>query len=121
MANGNASGPHPAIIMIALFLWFLLCWVLPVVRLRDEKTTANMKTVWSGWLIIAGMGPIFYGIYTVYNSRGNAASNTTGGNAPPLEPGTFLVKPNGGKPNANATLPSNAVGATLPPPEAALK
>ena len=117
MANGNA-GPNPIVVMFGLFVWFVLCWVLPVIRLRDEKTTANMKTIWSGWLIIAGMGPIFYGIYTTYKAQGNAASSNTGGNNVP-EPGSFVVKTNGG--NANATLPSNAVGATLPPPATALK
>ena len=88
MANGNGNGngnggPSPIVLFIGIFAWFLLGWVLPIVRLRDEKTTANMKTVWSGWLIIAGMGPIVYGAYTTYKKQGNANSNTTGGNKPP--------------------------------------
>lgn len=115
MANGNA-GPNPLLVILALFVWFLACWVWPVIKLRDKETTANMKTVYSGWLIIAGMGPIFYGIYTTYKAQGNAASSNTGGNNVP-EPGSFVVKTNGG----NATLPSNAVGATLPQPASALK
>jgi hypothetical protein len=82
MANGNA-GPNPALIIVALFVWFVACWVFPIVKLRDEKTTANMKTVYSGWLIIAGIIPVFYGIYLAYNARGNAASSNNGGNAPP--------------------------------------
>lgn len=115
MANGNAGGPNPLLVILALFVWFALCWVLPIVRLRDEKTTSNMKTMWSGWLIIAGMGPIFYGMYMAYNARGNAASSSTGGaNAP--EPGSFLVKTNGG--NANVTPPSAAAGAEVVKPVA---
>jgi hypothetical protein len=82
MANGNA-GPNPVLLVVGAFLWFLIAWVLPVTKLRDEKTTANMKTVWSGWLIIAGMGPIFYGLYLAYNARGNAASSNNGGIVPP--------------------------------------
>ena len=58
-----------------------------------------MKTVWSGWLIIAGMGPIAWKAWDTYNTRGNAASNNTGGNAPP-EAGPPAV-----------TTPSNAAGA----------
>ena len=77
MANGN--GPNPLVIIIGLFAWFILGWVIPVIRLRDKETSANMKTVWSGWLIIAGMGPIFYGIYYTYKAQGNAASANTGG------------------------------------------
>ena len=104
MANGSpltdilVSG----LVIFALFVWFLACWVWPVIKLRDKETTETMKTVWSGWLIIAGMGPIFYGIYTTYKAQGNAASNNTGGNAPP---GTFVVEPN---------LPSNVAGSSPP-------
>lgn len=108
MANGNA-GPNPILIIIGLFVWFVACWVWPVIKLRDKETSANMKTVYSGWLIIAGMGPIFYGLYITYKAPGNAASNITGGANANI--------------NANTapTLPSNVVGATLPPPETALK
>jgi len=92
MANGN-SGPNPIVLIIGLFVWFAACWVFPVIKLRDEKTTPNMKTFYSGWLIIAGMGPIFYGIYTTYKAQGNAASSSTGGaNVPEA---SFVVKPNG--------------------------
>lgn len=106
MANGNA-GPNPFMLVIGAFLWFVLCWVFPVIKLRDEKTTANMKTVYSGWLIILGMGPIVYLAYTTYKARGNANGNTGGANVP--EPGSFIVKANGG--NANVTPPSAAAGA----------
>lgn len=101
-ANGKVN---PVLLVVGAFVWFALCWVLPIVRLRDKETTANMKTVWSGWLIIAGMGPIFYGIYTTYKAQGNAASANTGGANANI--------------NANTapTLPSNQAGATLPPPQ----
>lgn len=110
MANGNnAGGPHPALVILVAFAWFALCWVLPVIRLRDEKTTANMKTIWSGWLVIAGMGPIFYGGYKLYNTRGNAASANTGGNLPP---GAFPVnQPTGNGNGSSPKLPSAAAGA----------
>jgi hypothetical protein len=113
MANGNA-GPNPIVIIIGLFVWFLLCWVFPVIKLRDEKTTPNMKTVYSGWLIIAGMGPIFYGIYTTYKAQGNANGNTGGNNVP--APGSFVVSANGG--SANVTPPSSAAGAEVVKPVA---
>jgi hypothetical protein len=109
MANGNA-GPNPLLVILALFVWFLVCWVWPVIKLRDKETSANMKTMWSGWLIIAGMGPIFYGIYTTYMARGNAASSTTGGNNAP-EHGSFLVNAPKG---TNASLPSSVAGAEAP-------
>lgn len=116
MANGNA-GPNPIVLIIGLFVWFAACWVFPVIKLRDEKTTPNMKTVYSGWLIIAGMGPIFYGIYTTYKAQGNAASSNTGGaNVPEPGNGSFVV--NTGK-GANATLPSGAAGGEAPTPKAA--
>jgi len=83
MANGN-SGPNPVVLIIGLFVWFAACWVFPVIKLRDQKTTPNMKTVYSGWLIIAGMGPIFYGIYTTYKAQGNANGNTGGTHVPEL-------------------------------------
>jgi hypothetical protein len=107
MANGNA-GPNPIVLIIGLFVWFAACWVFPVIKLRDEKTTPNMKTVYSGWLIIAGMGPIFYGIYTTYKAQGNAASINNGGTPPPEA--SFVVKPNG---NAAA-----AAGGEAPTPKA---
>jgi hypothetical protein len=113
MANGNA-GPNPIVLIIGLFVWFAACWVFPVIKLRDEKTTPNMKTVYSGWLIIAGMGPIFYGIYTTYKAQGNANGNTGGASVP--EPGSFTVKANGG--NTNATIPSAAAGGEASTPKA---
>lgn len=113
MANGN-SGPNPVAVVIGLFVWFVACWVWPVIKLRDQKTTPNMKTVYSGWLIIAGMGPIFYGIYTTYKAKGNANGNTGGANVP--EPGSFVVKNNGG--NVNVTPPSGAAGAEVIKPVA---
>lgn len=109
MANGNA-GPNPIVLVIGLFLWFALCWVFPVIKLRDEKTTPNMKTVYSGWLIILGMGPIFYGIYTTYKAKGNANGNTGGANVP--GPGSFIV---GG--NASVTPPTAAAGGEVPTPK----
>ena len=112
MANGNA-GPNPIVLIIGLFVWFAACWVFPIIKLRNKETTPNMKTVYSGWLIIAGMGPIFYGIYTTYKARGNANGNTGGADVP--EPGAFIVKANA---NANATLPSAAAGGEAPGPKA---
>lgn len=97
MANGNAAprSMNPVLIVVGVFLWFLLCWVLPIVKLRNKDTSANMKTVWSGWLIIAGMGPIAWKAWDLYNTRGNAASNNTGGPAPPepnVEPNLATTK-----------------------------
>jgi hypothetical protein len=97
MANGNA-GPNPIVLVIGAFLWFLIGWVFPVIKLRDEKTTANMKTVYSGWLIFVGMGPLVYLAYTTYKAKGNAASSNNGGNVPP-------------EAYVNATPPSAAAGA----------
>jgi hypothetical protein len=113
MANGNA-GPNPALIIVALFVWFVACWVFPIVKLRDEKTTPNMKTVYSGWLIIAGMGPIVYGIYTTYKAQGNANGNTGGASVP--APGSFVVNANGA--SAIVTPPSSAAGAEVVKPVA---
>ena len=91
-ANGKIN---PVLLVVGTFVWLLACWIWPVIQLRDKETTANMKTMWSGWLIIAGVGPIVLKAWDVYNTQGSAVSNKTGGNAPPgtnVEPNLATVK-----------------------------
>ena len=76
------QGPFAIIgVFCILAVWFYYSWYRAILTFRDPNSTEKVKYGFV-FAIFGVLLPIF--VFYMMNANGNANSNNTGGNAPPL-------------------------------------